>query len=78
MGEVRFEKFRNGFLQSLTKSRYIDIETGRRSDAAHNYIYNQSHNTNLTVMDKSRVIRVVVEYGSVLDLFPGFNWFLQK
>jgi alcohol oxidase len=48
---------------SLTKFRYIDIKTGKRSDTAHNYIYNQSHNANLTVMDESRVIRVIFEYG---------------
>ncbi|KAG1894459.1 GMC oxidoreductase-domain-containing protein [Suillus fuscotomentosus] len=31
----------------LTYTRYIDGTTGRRSDAAHHYVYNQAHNPNL-------------------------------
>lgn len=46
----------------LMDFRYIDAETGRRSDAAHNYIYNQSHSSNITILDKSRVIRVIIQY----------------
>jgi hypothetical protein len=43
-------------------TRYIDIETGRRSDTAHYYIYNQDHNKNLTVLARHRVVRVIFEY----------------
>jgi hypothetical protein len=43
-------------------TRYIDIETGRRSDTAHHYIYNQDHNKNLTVLVRHRVVRVIFEY----------------
>ncbi|PPQ69811.1 hypothetical protein CVT25_009748 [Psilocybe cyanescens] len=41
--------------------RYVDDKTGRRSDAAHHYIYNQENNKNLKVLDRHRVIRVVLE-----------------
>ena len=43
-------------------TRYIDIETGRRSDTAHHYIYNQDHNKNLNILDRHRVVRVIFEY----------------
>ena len=43
-------------------TRYIDTETGRRSDTAHNYIYNQNHNKNLKILVRHRVVRVVFEY----------------
>ncbi|KAG1870426.1 GMC oxidoreductase-domain-containing protein [Suillus tomentosus] len=41
--------------------KYIDGSTGRRSDAAHHYIYNQAHNPNLHVWDGKRVKRIVFE-----------------
>ncbi|KAG2121378.1 GMC oxidoreductase-domain-containing protein [Suillus cothurnatus] len=41
--------------------KYIDGTTGRRSDAAHQYIYNQSHNPNLHVWDGKRVKRIIFE-----------------
>ncbi|KAG2132294.1 GMC oxidoreductase-domain-containing protein [Suillus bovinus] len=41
--------------------RYIDGSTGRRSDAAHHYIYNQAHNPNLHVWDGKRVKRIIFE-----------------
>ena len=66
IGKVRLDAPYNFFSQLLTNSRYIDIKTGKRSDAAHNYVYNQSHNVNLTVRDKSRVIRVIFEYGRLI------------
>ena len=47
---------------SLFTPRYIDIDTGRRSDAAHHYIYNQDHNKNLKVLVRHRVVRVIFEY----------------
>ncbi|KAG2153654.1 GMC oxidoreductase-domain-containing protein [Suillus bovinus] len=41
--------------------KYIDGTTGRRSDAAHNYVYNQAHNPNLHVWDGKRVKCVIFE-----------------
>jgi hypothetical protein len=43
-------------------TRYIDIVTGRRSDAAHHYIYNQDYNKNLKILVRHRVVRVIFEY----------------
>ena len=64
----------------LTKSRYIDAETGRRSDAAHHYIYNQSHNSNLTILDRSWVIRVIFEYvfPACISLPVSLYWFSSR
>ncbi|KAG2055148.1 alcohol oxidase [Suillus hirtellus] len=42
-------------------SKYIDGTTGRRSDAAHHYVYNQAHNPNLQVWDGKRVKRIIFE-----------------
>ena len=49
--------------------RYIDSETGRRSDTAHHYIYNQDHNKNLKVLARHRVVRVIFEY-----VFPSVDF----
>ena len=49
-------------------TRYIDVETGRRSDTAHHYIYNQDHNINLKILDRHRVVRVIFEYVFVSSL----------
>jgi alcohol oxidase len=46
----------------VNRSRYIDGESGRRSDIPHHYIYTQDHNKNLTILDRQRVIRVIFEY----------------
>ncbi|KAG1849310.1 GMC oxidoreductase-domain-containing protein [Suillus tomentosus] len=46
---------------SLMYKRYIDGTTGRRSDAAHHYVYNQAHNPNLQVWDGKRVKRIIFE-----------------
>jgi alcohol oxidase len=45
----------------LMYKRYIDGTTGRRSDAAHHYVYNQAHNQNLQVWDGKRVKRIIFE-----------------
>ncbi|KAG2342546.1 alcohol oxidase [Suillus weaverae] len=45
----------------LMYKRYIDGTTGRRSDAAHHYVYNQAHNPNLQVWDGKRVKRIIFE-----------------
>ncbi|KAG0700761.1 GMC oxidoreductase-domain-containing protein [Suillus ampliporus] len=39
--------------------KYINETTGRRSDAASSYVYNQAHNTNLQVWVGKRVTRVI-------------------
>ena len=49
--------------------RYIDLETGRRSDTAHHYIYNQDHNKNLKILVRHRVVRVIFEYVFIFALF---------
>jgi len=41
--------------------RWIDNETGRRSDVPHHFIYNQDHNKNLQVLSGCRVKRVIFE-----------------
>ena len=40
--------------------RWIDAESGRRSDVPHHFIYNQD-NKNLIVLDGKRVKRVIFE-----------------
>ena len=52
----------------IIRIRYIDLETGRRSDTAHHYIYNQDHNKNLTILVRHRVVRVIFEYVLILLL----------
>ncbi|KAJ7881580.1 GMC oxidoreductase-domain-containing protein [Mycena olivaceomarginata] len=44
--------------------RYINAETGRRSDAAHFYLYPQTENTNLTILDHARVNRIEYTQGN--------------
>ena len=41
--------------------RYIDGTTGKRSDVAHHYVYNQAHNLNLQIWAGKRVKRVIIE-----------------
>ncbi|KAJ6522183.1 GMC oxidoreductase-domain-containing protein [Mycena vulgaris] len=41
--------------------KFIDADTGRRSDTAHFYVYNQAHNPNLQILDHARVNRVVFD-----------------
>ncbi|KAG1903383.1 GMC oxidoreductase-domain-containing protein [Suillus fuscotomentosus] len=41
--------------------KYIDGTTGRRSDTAHHYVYNQAHNPNLHVWDGKRVKCIIFE-----------------
>ncbi|KAK7051609.1 hypothetical protein VNI00_004588 [Paramarasmius palmivorus] len=41
--------------------KWIDKETGRRSDVPHHYIYNQEHNKNLVILTGKRVKRVIFE-----------------
>ncbi|KAL1696896.1 alcohol oxidase-like protein [Schizophyllum commune] len=42
-------------------AKWIDKETGKRSDPAHHYIYNKVSNTNLQVVAGARVVRVLFE-----------------
>ncbi|KAJ7749671.1 GMC oxidoreductase-domain-containing protein [Mycena metata] len=41
--------------------KYIDAETGRRSDTAHHYVYNQAYNQNLHILTNARVNRVIFD-----------------
>jgi alcohol oxidase len=41
--------------------KYIDGTIGTRSDAAHHYVYNQAHNSNLQIWVGKRVKRVIFE-----------------
>ena len=61
-------KLLNACFIFIIYTRYIDIETGRRSDTAHHYIYNQDHNKNLRILVKCRVVRVIFEYVFVSSL----------
>ncbi|KAG1904333.1 uncharacterized protein F5891DRAFT_1207244 [Suillus fuscotomentosus] len=45
----------------LIYKKYIDGTTGRRSDTAHHYVYNQTHNPNLHIWDGKRVKRIIFE-----------------
>ncbi|KAJ7745760.1 GMC oxidoreductase-domain-containing protein [Mycena metata] len=40
---------------------YVSSETGKRSDAAHHYVYNQADNKNLQILAHCRVKRVIFE-----------------
>jgi alcohol oxidase len=42
-------------------AKYVDGTTGRRSDAAHHYVYNQAHNANLQLWVGKRVKRVIFQ-----------------
>ncbi|KAG2035609.1 alcohol oxidase-like protein [Suillus americanus] len=42
-------------------AKYIDGITGRRSDTAHHYVYNQAHNANLQIWVGKRVKRVIFQ-----------------
>ncbi|KAG1847110.1 GMC oxidoreductase-domain-containing protein [Suillus tomentosus] len=42
-------------------AKYIDSTTGRRSDAAHCYVYNQAQNPNLQIWVGKRVTRIIFE-----------------
>ena len=66
MGQVsRQTKLTSAWFIFLLYTRYIDIETGRRSDTAHHYIYNQDHNTNLKILVRHCVVHVILEYAFV-------------
>ncbi|KAJ7493832.1 GMC oxidoreductase-domain-containing protein [Mycena latifolia] len=41
--------------------KYLDAETGRRSDAGHFYLYPQIHNPNLQIIDHARVNRILFD-----------------
>jgi len=41
--------------------RWIDGDTGRRSDVPHHFIYNQEHNKNLVIFTGQKVKRVIFE-----------------
>ena len=64
MGQVssRQIKLSSACFVFIIYTRYIDIETGRRFDTDHHYIYNQDHNKNLKILVRHRVVRVIFEY----------------
>ena len=63
MGQVSKQiKLSNARFIFIIYTRYIDIRSGRRSDTAHHYIYNQDHNKNLNILVRHRVVRVIFEY----------------
>ena len=64
---------RNSNLIFIIHARYIDSETGRRSDTAHHYIYNQDHNKNLNILVRHRVVRVIFEYVFIFSLLNFKN-----
>ncbi|KAN0092553.1 GMC oxidoreductase domain containing protein [Tylopilus felleus] len=48
--------------------KYIDPVTGKRSDAASQYLYPHSENQNITIMVEKRVKRVIVENGRAVGI----------
>lgn len=44
--------------------KWIDGETGKRSDVAHHYIYNNMKNTGLEILTGTLVRRVLFEYAT--------------
>ncbi|EGO00550.1 hypothetical protein SERLA73DRAFT_104857 [Serpula lacrymans var. lacrymans S7.3] len=48
--------------------RWVDEESGKRSDTAHHYIYNQGHNKNLHILAGKIVKRVVIENGRAVGV----------
>ncbi|EEB91944.1 hypothetical protein MPER_09620, partial [Moniliophthora perniciosa FA553] len=42
---------------------YVDADSGKRSDAAHHYIYCQEGNKNLQVLARHRVNRLIIQSG---------------
>ncbi|KAF9004050.1 hypothetical protein BDQ17DRAFT_1325916 [Cyathus striatus] len=42
-------------------ARYIDLQSGTRSDTAEGYIYNLRNTNNLKILDRSRVVRIIFE-----------------
>jgi hypothetical protein len=47
--------------------KWIDGETGKRSDVPHHFIYNQEDNKNLQVLDGRRVKRILFEYVALFN-----------
>jgi len=61
MGKVSLRSIYSDRSLLVCAGRYIDGKTGKRSDAAHHYVYNQAHNPNLQVWAGKRVRRVIFE-----------------
>ncbi|PPR03907.1 hypothetical protein CVT24_008099 [Panaeolus cyanescens] len=49
-------------------ARYIDKNTGRRSDVPHHYIYNKPENPNLTILTQRIVDSVIIENGRAVGV----------
>ena len=82
MGQVSRQSTKSSSLSfiCIIYTRYIDSKTGRRSDTAHHYIYNQDHNKNLKILVRHRVVRVIFEYvftfplNSKIFTYDTFNY----
>ncbi|SJL09655.1 related to alcohol oxidase [Armillaria ostoyae] len=48
--------------------KFINPVSGKRSDTAHHFIYNQEHNRNLVVLDRQRVVRVILDEGRAVGV----------
>lgn len=70
-------KLTNVYIIFIIYTRYIDFETGKRSDSAHYYIYNQNHNTNLKILARHRVVRVLFECVLVFSLLISQNTYMS-
>ncbi|KAF9036275.1 GMC oxidoreductase-domain-containing protein [Panaeolus papilionaceus] len=49
-------------------ARYVDKDTGRRSDVPHHYIYRKPENPNLTIITKNVVDTVIIESGQAVGV----------
>ena len=56
------------FIIFIVYTRYLDSKTGRRSDTAHHYTYNQVHNENLKILVRRHVVRIIFEYVCIFSL----------
>ncbi|ESK91954.1 alcohol oxidase-like protein [Moniliophthora roreri MCA 2997] len=48
--------------------RYVDADSGKRSDAAHHYIYCQEENKNLQILARHRVLRLIIQNGRAVGV----------
>ena len=60
--KVRVRRASHALLRcSRCSARFIDGETGKRSDVAHHYLYNHLQNTGLEILPGTFVKRVIFE-----------------
>lgn len=73
MAEVRSTSTDVSAQSENNKTRWIDAETGTRSDVPHHYIYPQSTNENLTVLTGFHVKRVIFRCAAYRPRSPLTN-----